>query len=242
MCEPGSSRSPRPWQIRSTAPAAVGVPPIAMPLELRLGDVRHEVVLELAGGFEVARAAIGALLGTDVVFDEGGAGRGLGPKAAGVLTMSLAAAVGSRAVGLIAAPAPVLAVLMDGLQLVLDLGQPAVQVGVLHLEVGDPLLQGGDVGRDGGLGLGRDRIPERCGDRRSSSHTPTTKRSYRRFGPGLASGHPKARTRDGVLNSYYRCTGAAGSWRRSARGSTSSPVLPSRTGIGRRRARARRPA
>ena len=170
------------------APAAVDVPPIAMPLELRLGDVRHEVVLELAGGFEVARAAMGALLGTDIVFDEGGAGRGLGPKAAGVLTMSLAAAVGSRAVGLVAAPRGALAALMDGLQLVLDLRQPAAQVGVLRLQVGDPLLQGGDVGQDGGLSLGRDRIPERCGDRRSCSHTPTTMRRYRRFGLGAAVG------------------------------------------------------
>ena len=42
-----------------------------------------------------------ALLRTDVVFDEDGAGRGLGPKTSGVLTMFLAAAVGARARGLV---------------------------------------------------------------------------------------------------------------------------------------------
>ena len=55
-------------------------------------------------------------------------------------------------------------------ELVLDLGQPAAQVGILCLQVGDPLLEGGDEGQDGGLGLRRDGLPERCGDRRSGGH------------------------------------------------------------------------
>ena len=54
------------------------VPPVAMPLEFRFGEIGHEMVLELAGGFEVARAAMRALPGADVIFDEDGAGRGLG--------------------------------------------------------------------------------------------------------------------------------------------------------------------
>jgi hypothetical protein len=54
----------------------------------------------------------------------------------------------------------------------LDLGLPTAEVGVLGLEVGDPLLQRGDMGQDGGSGLRRNRVPESCGDRRSGSHTP----------------------------------------------------------------------
>jgi hypothetical protein len=114
---------------------------------------------------------MGALLRTDVVFEKDGAGRRLRPKATGVPAMLLAAAVGTRAVGLVAAMGGAFAALTDALQLVLDLRQPAAQVGILRLQLSDPLLQRGDVGQDGGLGLGRDRVPERCGDRRSSNHT-----------------------------------------------------------------------
>ena len=78
------------------APAAVDVAAVAMPLELRFGDIGHEVVVELAGGFEIAAAAMGTLLGMDVVFDEDGAGRRLGSEGARVLAMLLATAVGAR--------------------------------------------------------------------------------------------------------------------------------------------------
>src|SRR5262249_10888560 len=108
-----------------TAPAAVDVPPVAMPLEFGFGEIGHEVVLELAGGFEVAGAAMRALLGTDIVFDEDGAGGRLRPEASGVLTMFLAPAVGARAVGFVAAIGEAFAALADVLQLVLDLRQPA---------------------------------------------------------------------------------------------------------------------
>jgi hypothetical protein len=60
-----------------TGPAAVAVPPVAMPLEFRFGEIGHDVVLVLADGFEVAGAAMRALPGTDVVFDEDGVGRRL---------------------------------------------------------------------------------------------------------------------------------------------------------------------
>ncbi len=142
-----------------------------MPLEFGFGEIGDEMVFELAGGLEVARAAMRASLRTDVMFDEGGAGRGLGPKASGVPTMFLAPAVGARTRGLITAMGGAFAALTDGLQLVLDLRQPPSQVGVLGLEVGDPLLERGDMGQDGGLGLGSDRVPERRGDRRLRGHT-----------------------------------------------------------------------
>src|SRR5262245_47800652 len=83
----------------------------------------------------------------------------------GPLAVFLAPAVGAGGVGVIAAVDGASAALVDGLELVLDLGQPTAEVGVLRLQVGDPLLQGGDEGQDGGLGLGWDRVPERCGGR-----------------------------------------------------------------------------
>jgi hypothetical protein len=132
-----------------------------MPLELGFGQIGHDVILELAGGFEVVSTAMRALLRTDVVFEEDGAGRGLGSEGAGVLTVFLAAAIGARAVGLVAAMGRALAAPVDILQLVLNLGEPAAQVGVLRLQVGDPALERGDVGQEGGLGLLWDRLPER---------------------------------------------------------------------------------
>ena len=46
-----------------TATAAVDVAAVAMPLDLGLGEVGHEVVFELAGRFEVVGTAMGTLLG-----------------------------------------------------------------------------------------------------------------------------------------------------------------------------------
>ena len=192
----GARADVRAWQFQVaatlagplTGPAAVDVPPVPMPLESGLGKIGHDVVLEPACGFEVAGAAMGALLGTDVVFDEDGAGRRLGPKGSGVPAMLLAAAIGARAVGLVAAVGRAPAAPPDVLELVLDLGQLAAQVRVLRLQVSHPLLQGGDLGQDGGLGLGWNRVPERCGDRRSRNHTPTTTHLYKRFDLAAAVG------------------------------------------------------
>src|SRR5262249_34855126 len=130
-----------------------------------------EVVLEPAGGFEVVSPAVGALLRADVVFDEDGAGRGLGAEGSGVLTVLLASAVGARPPGRVRALRGAPTASADVRQVVLDLGQPAAEVGVLRLQVGDPWLEGGDMGQDGRLGLRRDPVPEGCGDRRSTSHT-----------------------------------------------------------------------
>jgi hypothetical protein len=84
-----------------------------MPLEFRFGQIGQDVVLELAGGFEVAGAAMRALLGTDLVCGEDSAGWGLGPKASGVLAMVLAPAVGARALRFVAAMGRAFAALTD---------------------------------------------------------------------------------------------------------------------------------
>ena len=112
-----------------------------------------------------------ALHRTDVVFDEDGAGRGLRSEGSGVLTVLLASAVGGRPLGRVTAMRGAPTAPADVLQVVPDLGQPAAAVGVLRLEVSAPLLEGGEMGQDSGLGLRRDPVPERCGDLRSSSHT-----------------------------------------------------------------------
>ena len=171
-----------------------------MPFELGLGKIGDEVILELAGGFEVTGAAMGALLGTDIMFNEGGAGRGLGSEGAGVPAVFLASAVGARSRDLVAAREGALTALPDVLQLVLDQRQSPAQVGVLRLQVGDPSLERSNMGQDGGLGLARDCVPQRCGDRRSSNHTPITMRSYRRFDLGMP---PEPRSRGEALNSYW---------------------------------------
>jgi hypothetical protein len=144
---------------------------VAMPLEFRFGEIGHDMVVELAGGLEVAGAAVRALHGTDIMVDEDGAGWWLRPEAAGVLAEFLVPAVDAGAVGLIAAANRPFAARTEVLELVLDLGQSAAQVGILGLQVGDPLLQRGDEGQDSGLGLGWDRVPEWCGDRRWTNHT-----------------------------------------------------------------------
>jgi hypothetical protein len=62
-----------------TAATVENVAAEAMPLNLRLGDIGNDVVLELTGCFEIGAAAMGALLGPDIVFEEtvpgGGSGR-----------------------------------------------------------------------------------------------------------------------------------------------------------------------
>jgi len=116
---------------------------------------------------------------------------GLKAKASRVLAMVLTSAVGARAVGLVAAMGGALIPLTDTLQLVLDLGQPAAQVRVLRLQVGDPLPEGGDEGQDSGLGLGWDRLPEGCRDRRWRSHALFYEASVQRVRASDGSGHPR---------------------------------------------------
>ena len=59
----------------------------------------------------------------------------------------LASAVGVRLPGRVTALGGALTASADVLQLVLDLGQPAARGGVLRLQVGYPLLEGGDMGQ-----------------------------------------------------------------------------------------------
>jgi len=105
--------------------------------------------------------------------------------------MVLTAAVGARVLGSVAAMGGAFAAPADALQLVLDLGQPAAQVRVLRLQVGDPLPEGGDEGQDSGLGLGWDRLPEGCRDRRWRSHALFYEASVQRVRASDGSGHPR---------------------------------------------------
>src|SRR5437870_2999086 len=119
-----------------TLPAAVDVPAVAMPLDLRLRDVGDEMVVEGVGGFEVGRAAMGTLRGMDIVFEERRVRRWLLAHGSGVLAMLLAAAVSRRAGPGRAFRRGTLAALVDLLELVLHLRQAAPQFGVLRLQFG----------------------------------------------------------------------------------------------------------
>ena len=81
-----------------------------------------------------------ALLGMDVVLDEGGVGRRIGPEDAGVLAMFLAAAVGRSSLAWGGAGRSAFAALQEGLELMFQLGQAAAQVGVFRFEFGNPLV------------------------------------------------------------------------------------------------------
>ena len=73
--------------------ATIDMPAVAMPFDLGFGNIGHDMVVELARGFEVAAAAMGALLGMHVVFDERRVRRRLGAKAARMQAEFLAATI-----------------------------------------------------------------------------------------------------------------------------------------------------
>ena len=132
-----------------------------------------------------------------------------------MLTVLLASAVAARPLGRVTALGGAVTAPADVLQLVFDLGQPAAQIGVLRLQVGDPLLQGGEMGQDGGLSLRRDPVPERCGDRRSSSHTLYYETSVQKVRRWDGSGRPNTpssmrRTAYQLLSLGIRLTGTLG--------------------------------
>jgi hypothetical protein len=110
-----------------------------MPLDLWFGDVGHEMVLELAGRFEVAAAAMAALPGIDVVFDEDRTRRRVGSSNARVLPVLPAAAVRGGWVLRLARAASALAALQDPLEFLLHLAQTASQVGVFRLQRGNAI-------------------------------------------------------------------------------------------------------
>src|SRR5208283_1520985 len=123
-----------------TAAAAINVAAIAMPFQLGFGDVGHDVVFKLAGGFEVGAATMRALLRVDVVLDQCGIGGRFGPEDARVLAMLLAAAVGRRSLPQFALALGSLAALEELLDLMLELRDAPAQLGVLGFEFGNPLV------------------------------------------------------------------------------------------------------
>jgi hypothetical protein len=124
-----------------TVVTAVDVSAVAMPLQLGFGEVSLKMIVEGAGRFQFHRAALGTLLGMDIVFDEHRTGRRLGPKGTRVLAMLLAAAVGRRA--RLARPRRTcpLAALVDLLELVFHLRQAVPQLGVFRFEFGNAIQE-----------------------------------------------------------------------------------------------------
>jgi hypothetical protein len=127
-----------------------------MPLDLRFGVVGHEVVLEPAGRFEVVAATMAALLGMDIVFDEGRTRRRVGPNNARMSPVLLAAAVRRGCALRLARAGCALAALPDLLEFVLQLPQTASQVSVFRLQRGDaiqkllPIIHAGRILVKGG--------------------------------------------------------------------------------------------
>jgi hypothetical protein len=76
-----------------TDAAAVDVSTIAMPFEFGLGDIGNDVIVELSGRLELVTAAMLTLLGMNIMFDELGIGRRLGPKDTGMLAMLLSSLI-----------------------------------------------------------------------------------------------------------------------------------------------------
>jgi hypothetical protein len=114
------------------------VPAIAMPFELRLGNVGDDVVVEFSGVVEFAAAAMGALLGMNFVFDEYGPRRRIGPKDAGVLAMFLPPSIVGGSLSWLALIFGSFASLEKRLDLMFELRDPLAQLGVLRFEFSNP--------------------------------------------------------------------------------------------------------
>jgi hypothetical protein len=119
-------------------PATMDMPAIAMPFELRLGNVGDDVVFEFSGVIEFAAAAMGALRGTDFVFDEDGSRRRIGTKNAGVLAMFLPPSIVRGSLSWLALILGTFASLEKGLDLMFELRDPLAQLGVLRFEFSNP--------------------------------------------------------------------------------------------------------
>jgi hypothetical protein len=120
--------------------AAMDVSAIAMPFEFRLGNIGDDVVLELPGRFEVAAAAMRALLGMNVVLDELSLGRRLGPKNARMLAMLFAPFVVGRSLPRLRFGLGSFAALQKRLNLMFELRDPLAQLGVLRFELRNPSI------------------------------------------------------------------------------------------------------
>jgi hypothetical protein len=117
--------------------AKVDMPAIAMPLEFGFRDIGDDVVFKLLGCFKVAAAAVGALLGSNVVFDERGPRGRFGPKDARMFAMFLTPAVVGRTLPWWTAAGSAFAALQKLLYLVLQLRDPPPQFGILGFQFGN---------------------------------------------------------------------------------------------------------
>jgi hypothetical protein len=120
--------------------ATMDVPTITMPLQLGLGDVGDDVVLELSGRFEILAATMLALLRMNVVLDELRIGRRLGPKDARMLAMFLAPPIVGRSLPQLTSVLGTFAALQKCLQLMFELRDPLPQLGILCLEFRNPSI------------------------------------------------------------------------------------------------------
>ncbi len=114
------------------------VPAIAMPFELGLRNVGDDVVFELSGRFQLGAAAMRTLLGMNVVLDEGGAGGRFLSEDAGMLAMRLPASIVGRALPWWAFGLGAFVALQEGLDLMLELRDPLVQLGIFGFEFRNP--------------------------------------------------------------------------------------------------------
>jgi len=123
-----------------TAAALVDVAAIAMPFELRFGNVGDDVLFEFAGGFKIGTAAMRALLGMNIVLDEDGPWRWLGAKDAGMLAMLLAPPILGSSLSGRPLIGGALAALEKCLHLMFELRNPSPQLSVFRFEFGNPLI------------------------------------------------------------------------------------------------------
>jgi len=118
-----------------TATTAVDMTAKTLPLDLGFRDISHKVIFELAGRFQIAGAAMGALLRVDIVFHELGVGWWFRPEGSGVLAMLLASVIRTGTFGVVVAIARTFAALVDSLEFVFQLRQATTQFGILRLQL-----------------------------------------------------------------------------------------------------------
>jgi hypothetical protein len=121
-----------------TAAATMNVSAIAMPFELRLGNVSDNMFFKLVGGFEVVTAAVRALFGVNVVLNEDSARRRLGAKDPRMLAMFLPPLVVRRTLPGRALIFGAFAALEKGMNLMLKQRNPPPELSVLSFEFGNP--------------------------------------------------------------------------------------------------------
>jgi hypothetical protein len=99
--------------------AKVDMPAKAMPLDFRFRNIGDKVVFKLFGWLKIAAAAVAALLGMNIVFNERGPRGRFGSKAARMFAMFLNAAIVGRTLPWRTAAASAFAALQKPLHLML---------------------------------------------------------------------------------------------------------------------------